>query len=127
MSSKVGVNQIIKSFLAGKSRSIKNDKTNGDEWTFHGNRIAWRETLSDGTPVINITLCGWGTITTRLRLNALLDAMGVRGGFSQAKRVQYFGGIETDTHDVWTLYPNVTTAVEVVAPNTIVPAYKIAA
>ena len=62
----------------------------------HGNLIAWRTV---GTDRITMTLAGWPTVTTRARLNALLDmTQNVR--IFQHKHVQYWGGSElgdTDT------------------------------
>ena len=37
----------------------------------HGNKIAWETTQGD-----YISLCGWNTVTTRSRLNALRGVMG---------------------------------------------------
>ena len=56
----------------------------------HGNLIA-ENTSANG---LRITLAGWGTPTTRERLNTLLTETGKRKGVWQHKFAQYYG-----THD----------------------------
>ena len=65
--------QISKSFRKGFSKKISNTETDGVSVWLHGNRIAWRN--QDNT--ISITLAGWGTPTTRERLNGILEAHGI--------------------------------------------------
>ena len=118
MSTNVGVKKIVKSFLQGEPRRIKNDivKEYGPYhgWTYHGSAIAWYEHVND-VEVIRISLQGYGTPTTRLRLNALLDALNIKGGFYQSKHVQYLGEHEIDATDVFTIYPGVQSVDEMLA------------
>ena len=56
----------------------------------HGNLIA-ENTSGDG---LRITLAGWGTPTTRERLNTLLTLMDKREGVWQHNHEQYYGTLE---------------------------------
>ena len=81
-----------RAFVQGKrfSKSNTSVRVNIDgsiEMRLWDNLIA-THTASDGTQA---TLAGWGTATTRARLNAILDALGMRGGFWQHKGEQYYG------------------------------------
>ena len=68
---------------------------NGEAIYLHNNRIAWREGNH-----IYATLAGWGTVTTRERLNGLCRALGVPRGFYQAKHAQYYGEDEIGTREI---------------------------
>lgn len=63
--------------------------------TFHDNRIAWR----DEAGVVWMSLCGWGTPTTRQRLNALCAAFRVPGSWHQARNEQFYDGQMVDVWD----------------------------
>lgn len=65
--------EISESFRKGFSKKISNTETDGVSVWLHGNRIAWRN--QDNT--LSITLAGWGTPTTRERLNGILEAHGI--------------------------------------------------
>lgn len=52
----------------------------------HGNEIAFKF----GKEIL-LTLAGWPTVTTRERLNGLLETLGIPQGFFQRKHEQYFG------------------------------------
>ena len=86
--------QIAQAFNQGKTKSIGNTSTNGQEVFLHGNKIAWR---SPGN-TLELTLAGWPTVTTRERLNAILYTEGynVNAGesygfyFNQKNHNQYF-------------------------------------
>ena len=77
----------IKAFLAGKTRKVGNTSTDGTILRLHGNRIA--EKMPDGSIVAN--MAGWGTVTTRERLNGLCRLLGLGCMFGQDKFVQYYG------------------------------------
>ena len=81
-----------RAFVQGKrfSKSNTNVRRNIDgsvEMRLWDNLIA-RHTVEDGTKV---TMAGWGTATTRARLNAITDELGMRGGFWQHKGEQFYG------------------------------------
>jgi len=123
--------RVIDAFLAGKARRIKNDETvpiDGDSikhyigmhqvicrLTYHENTIAARTT----TGSVLITLSGWGTSTTKKRLNYLLGKLGVRAGFRHNKGVLLLGDCEIDADDVFEWVPGITTAEELISYNMI--------
>ncbi len=67
----------VHAFLAGKEFKRENMEVNTDGYVFylrlHGNTIATK--TSDGK--VYIDACGWYTVTTKDRLNYLLDAYGL--------------------------------------------------
>lgn len=91
--------KIAKAFLSGRPAKAARTHTNGTTMWLHGHAIAWRK--ADGT--IEATLAGWGTVTTRDRLNTLSRLMGKGARFNQARHCQYFDGAEISSHDVVTL------------------------
>lgn len=70
------------------------------ELFLHGNRIAWVEGGH-----LCLTLAGWGTVTTRDRLNHVCSVFGIRGRFSQIRHIQHFNGDEIDATDVIRIHP----------------------
>ena len=48
----------------------------------HGNLIA---TIDYTTRYVTLSSCGWTTTTTKSRLNAVLDALGIKGRIYQSK------------------------------------------
>ena len=86
---------IMTAFIDGKPARAARTRTNGKTVWLHGNAIAWRD--SDGT--IWATLAGWPTVTTRERLNALCDLLGVRRGFGQRDYRQYYDGSEIGSRE----------------------------
>jgi hypothetical protein len=105
-----GSTEVIKAFLAGKTRKIKNDHTDGATLWFHGNRIAWRE-----DDMVHMTLCGWNTVTTRLRLNALCHLLFGGNAFHQVKHNAMLDGHEVEAHDVFTWRPGITSGEQMLA------------
>lgn len=97
-------NDIVTAFLAGNNRTISNSSTNGKSLFLHGNEIA-RVTDSG----IEITLAGWPTPTTRERLNAICEKLGV-GKISQRKGKQYRDGQEIDPNLWYSLKTNLQAA-----------------
>ncbi len=70
---------ICKAFMAGKSASLNNTKTDGQHVWLFGNLIASKN--PDGS--VNLTLAGWNSVTTRDRLNGLIQAIGGQGRVCQ--------------------------------------------
>ena len=58
--------EIADAFLSGIKKSISNSRTDGDNLFLHGNKIA---KIEKGT--LYVSTAGWGTPTTKERLNAL--------------------------------------------------------
>ncbi len=84
--------KVLSSFLKNQERNIRNDSSvmveNACALFLHGNKIA---SIGYDGKTIFASLAGWPTLTTRDRLNALLDAIGTRDRIFQRKGRQYFG------------------------------------
>ena len=77
--------ETAEAFLYGERKQIGNTKTDGQGLYLHNNKIAWYN--SDGD--IQINMCGWGSVTTRERLNGLLNLMGSDLGIIQRNHAQF--------------------------------------
>lgn len=76
--------RMVRALVNGKQASSKNDKVKGGVWEYHGNKIAYYQ---EGE--LFVTLCNYGTVTTRERLNQLLTSLGSgRVGFAQRNKEQ---------------------------------------
>lgn len=60
--------KIAEAFKNGRKLSISNTSTDGQSVFLHGHRIAWRDNNK-----LYISMCGWPTVTTRERINGVLD------------------------------------------------------
>ena len=63
---------IARAFIERRVTTARNDTVcTGDEVLLHGSRIAWR------TPegAVFVSLCGYNTFTTCVRVNTILDAL----------------------------------------------------
>lgn len=69
---------IINAFINNQKRNISNSSTDGQSLFLHGHKIAWKE---EGKYFIN--MCGWGSPTTRERLNTLLRTINASFGVGQ--------------------------------------------
>lgn len=80
-------------FVAGNEMRLANNTRVGPNYVgyqslyLHGHQIAWRD---DGGNVF-MCMCGWATTTTKNRLNALCDVLGIEERFWTKKREPYFG------------------------------------
>jgi hypothetical protein len=87
---------IMRAFIRGEHKNAARTTTTGQSVFLHRNRIAWRDDHDN----YHLTLAGWGSPTTRERLNGLCQLLiGVRP-FGQHRHEQYFGDMQIDTHDV---------------------------
>lgn len=77
--------KIAAAFAAGVAASAARTSTDGQAVYLHGNRIAQRE--ADGS--VWVTLAGWGTVTTRDRVNTICRVLGSGVRFYQHKHAQY--------------------------------------
>jgi len=75
---------IARAFVAGEVCRRKRTYTDGNRIVLHGSTIAWREGVN-----VYACLCGWGTVITRDRLNALCRALDAPR-FHQHRHRQYF-------------------------------------
>lgn len=71
-------------FYSGRKWQLSNTRTEAGEMWLHGHKIA---RLVDG--VLYICLCGWNTLTTRARLNALHGV-----NLKQIKGEPYLNGVK---------------------------------
>lgn len=78
--------KIARAFAEGRRASAARTMTDGNTVWLHGNRIAQRD--EDGG--VWVTMAGWGSVTTRERLNTLCHVLGVPHGFCQRNHVQYW-------------------------------------
>jgi hypothetical protein len=95
---------ICEAFARGIPARAARTHTDGQHLFLHGNMIARRD--DDGN--IWATMAGWGTVTTRDRLNTLCRVMNLRAGFYQKDFGQYVslpeGDIPLDPSD-WIVLP----------------------
>ncbi len=101
---------IAKAFIEGKKRRIANTSTDGKTIWLHNNAIARKS--GDGS--VEISLAGWPTVTTRERLNGLLNALGINKKISQRAGSQMLDGKPWDGE--WTNVGS-TSAPEAPAPE----------
>lgn len=79
---------IAQAFAEGKKRRVANTSTDGQTIWLHNNPIA-RKTGDGG---IEISLAGWPTMTTRERLNGLMQALGINKRITQRAGNQMLDG-----------------------------------
>ena len=77
--------KIARAFLDGKPASAARTVTDGQAVFLHGHKIAWRD--DDGALVVS--LAGWGTVTTRDRLNTIFRLANLGAGVYQRKGEQF--------------------------------------
>jgi len=70
-----------------------NTEVVGRELFLHGNKIAWLPPRGDK---LYLCMCGWGSVTTRERLNAVMDEFYLNNKFSQRDGEQYYGDTAID-------------------------------
>lgn len=93
--------RICKAFIARKHAKGARTTSLGSDLLLHGNRIAWWN--ADGS--ISMTLAGWGTVTTRDRLNTLCELLGQGRPYHQHKGEQYFDNSPVGVNSTITFYP----------------------
>ena len=87
--------KIITAFLNQKPLKTKNVACDGESIRLHDNLIAWRH-----GDAVYCTLAGWGTPTTRERLNGLARMLHTPGRFHQQNHVQYYNGAPIGDRDI---------------------------
>lgn len=85
---RVTTERTVKAFIEGRRLTVNNTRSTGDTLELFGHTIAWREPNGD----VFCTLAGWGTVTTRERLNGLFYMMVGNHPFHQANHKQFFMG-----------------------------------
>jgi len=87
--------KVVKAFLNKTSAKGKRSHTDGTGLYLHGHKIAWH--AENGA--IHATMAGWGTTTTRDRLNTLTRHVHGKAMFNQKGGVQHFDGKPIGSHD----------------------------
>ena len=100
--------QIVKAWARGKCCTNGNTATNGDSIWLHGNAIVWKTGDAD---IIALTLAGWPTVTTRERLNGVLNFYGIGYRFAQRnfEPVLIIGRDVIEISEFETVYFNIAT------------------
>jgi hypothetical protein len=76
--------KIMSAFLRGEKASAQRTNTDGHSVWLHGNLIAER-----GKSKLWFTLAGWPTVTTRDRINGLLELRGSDSRVFQKNGIQF--------------------------------------
>tara|TARA_R100001082_G_scaffold25606_1_gene12641 strand:+ start:577 stop:987 length:411 start_codon:yes stop_codon:yes gene_type:complete len=66
---------IAKAFNDRRTKSLGNSHTDGEGLYLHGHKIAFWDEDHNGE-ILSFSMCGWGTVTTRERLNSLFHVLG---------------------------------------------------
>tara|TARA_R100000315_G_C5212196_1_gene126179 strand:+ start:103 stop:492 length:390 start_codon:yes stop_codon:yes gene_type:complete len=88
--------ETAEAFLEGRIKSMGNTSTDGMSYFLHGNRIAYKPSNLLSGEGIRFSMRGWATVTTRERLNGILECMGEPYRIIQRHYDQYLiklGGI----------------------------------
>ena len=88
--------EIAESFYKGFSKSKGNTATDGVNVWLHGNKIAWRTQDNN----LEVTLAGWPTVTTRERLNSILNVFGWDHYIQQIDGQQYLVNEASDSKHI---------------------------
>lgn len=99
----------VDALLDGKNIKLSRTTVDGDCLMLHGNVIAVVTRYPDGKSIkqIETTLAGWPTVTTRDRLNGLIQGWAHRvtgtytkAGFSQRKGKQFFTDVKGEVKEI---------------------------
>ena len=97
---------IARAFVNGQKKTLRNTSTDGMSVWLHGHEII-RKT---GNKEFRISLCGWGTPTTRERLNGILSFAGVNAHLFQHNHEQFLCAngqtVHIDSNDIISVNPN---------------------
>lgn len=88
--------KVVSAFLKGMAHKEARSHTDGTSMFLHGNKIAWH----GDNGAIHATMAGWGTKTTRDRLNTLTRALHGSDHFHQKGGVQHYKGNPIGANDV---------------------------
>ena len=92
--------KVCSAFVRRKPARAARTHTNGTALYLFGKRIAWWEDDSS----LRVTMCGWGTPTTRDRLNGVMDLLFDTRPFHQKKGEQYYNNDRIDPDAVLTFH-----------------------
>ena len=83
-------NEVVRAFLNGEPKAISNSMTDGKSLYLWGNEIA----RFNDNGKLEISLCGYNTVTTRERLNGVLTLGGYNLKLSTKQGTPNINGIE---------------------------------
>ena len=86
--------EITRAFLNGQRKAVSNSMTDGKSLYLWGNEIA--RFNSDGK--LEISLCGYNTVTTRERLNGLFNIGGYNLKLSTKQGTPNINGVEISSN-----------------------------
>ena len=82
---------------SSNTRVEYNNNTNCSSIYLHGHQIA---TVSHNTNALKLSSCGWQTVTTKSRLNAILQELIAGGGVVQ-RDFNWYLSYAIQSHDFW--------------------------
>lgn len=95
--------KIVTAFVKGEPATAARTTTDGQAIFLHGNKVFWK---GERPGQFFFSMCGWGTVTTRDRINAALYAVGLtRCGVFQKDHDQKY---RDEDGLVWDLDPRDT-------------------
>lgn len=86
---------IANAFINNRKLTQGNTMTDGQAIYLHGNRIAWKDENND----LWVSMCGWGSVTTRERLDGLFESIGSMLRIVQRDYAQYFIMLDDDDRE----------------------------
>jgi hypothetical protein len=95
--------ETAQAFWGGYNKKNGNTKVvvnrNIVDYYLHGNLIASRF-LDDQDLYMHFSMCSWGSVTTRERLNGLFSIKGIQGGLSQCNHQQKYIDRQGNSQDI---------------------------
>ena len=87
--------KIATAFVNHKKASAARTRTDGQSVYLHDNQIAWWN-YGDVKPALCFSMAGWGTVTTRERINGILEASGSNWRLCQRDYAQFIINTRTE-------------------------------
>ena len=91
---RITTRRVCQAFVDGRADANGNGSTDGNALLLFGNTIARRIPAGADYPnmsVVEVTLAGWPTPTTRRWLNGLCELLGLSQRFHQYRKCQFYG------------------------------------
>lgn len=114
--------RICSAFIDGKPAKAARTHTDGQALYLHGHCIAWWEISFDTDThtmrrLLHMNCCGWPSVTTKDRLNTLLNLLGIRAGYFTRNYQLFFGSILRPVDDRETITLDIDEAIELSNDN----------
>ena len=85
----------VNAFLNHTKKAGGNCQSTGEDYLLHGHAIAWWN-YGSVKPEIHFNMRGYPTVTTRDRINGILELLGSRYRVSQRDYTQYLIGLDPE-------------------------------